>query len=1416
MPLRGDGIFVLKVKAEGGWDPAGVPSGGLTQVFTFQGVVDPLPMGGAPDLRIENPVLSQGRTGIPAWVEGAAPGSAYTWTIRNGTFKGGLATATGERVEFDTNHTGLVALSCRSGQPGAGGATTTLCATVVPHPAVPLIQTMGRPVAGVQQWAYVKDPRPGETYRWELDAADGSLPSPGRAAGPGAATGFTALRPGPLVLRCRAVNAAGEVSEAHALALTAEAPGSMAEPQVAWPTLLRQNTGGITLAIQDPVPGLLYSWTCMGAVKESQTGTSFTFRVESAPLVILTVTARNPETGAAASATRGFEPVEAPAMPAILSPSRVLAGTSQVAGLQHGGRRGETYRWTVTNGALTSPAAGSQGTSAGFQAGAPGPYTLTCTAINEAGDESAPAVFHGEVSAPAAAPVAPPPPGAPPAPPMAPPLPGVPTAPPTAPPPPGVPTAPPMAPPPPGVPTAPPMAPPLGVPGAPPMAPPIPGPVVAPPSIIASFRCDDLLLNPGHAANLTWILTRDPVGPPTLTRNGMIDPTLADAQRVAPLGIPIAASDRAYHATGLRRRETFTLAMEGQSATVSPGVHGLSVLAGDGNALWNAYRGGAFLDPVLFPSVTAGDQLAALRYATGVAWANGEWFFSEGRDHTIRKVDANGRVTAFAGHRGRPDEGKVYTQDRLNEPGPLAVLGTDLIIADQGSHTIKAVPLAGLGPVGTLPRVLAGQPGTAGDGDGTGNGAQLGNLVALAAHPGQATLFLVDNKKFKVLRGGQVKTPPVNATAVNLGVTGHQKYPEPANWDPKGLAVAPNGTVFLAVGNCIQQLTPSNPADLFNSTWTARVLAGKPKAGSLDGSLAAATFWFTAGLALEGNTLYVADRNNCAVRAIDLASGQVTTLAGNGSADSSDGRGLASTFNRPTMLAVGGAALVVADQHGSALRRVGIQGVDLGSVKAWGLQQGPGSRGRSTLKDDFARGVARFNTLSGIGVNGAGEVLVTDTDGCAVLKVGTKGETTVAGGALNQRGLASPSATRDSLRFQAPMALNCLGASTTFLVDTNASRGKSLLKLADGVVLNVTLDLPGKLDEIKVFPSSAPSGPAFLLSGEFDRGRPGVWMAVNNRRQVVKMGAALAIAAHSDNTVCILTRAATAGRELLLTKYHQTGTAAAEWTQDGTPLEICPHDQLEVLNCGVPDIQSMVFDSKGNLYLADSGNGFIWRVPPALDRCERIAGRYPELGNLAYGTDTDCNVPLGAFGGLAVTPHDDLAFILGQTVCQLTGPGLPGTPWTPPAAPPSTRPATLRITASATPPSAPPAAAIVDPPRSHPAGVDRGIMNFQLSREFGFKVEALQNAQRAALGIPLDGSPLLRVTALRPGSPAQAAGILVGTVIFAVNGSPVPGHDDFVDLVRALPGNTLTLVVGHPGGPAGAPPARVTVTVTRP
>jgi hypothetical protein len=129
----------------------------------------------------------------------------------------------------------------------------------------------------------------------------------------------------------------------------------------------------------------------------------------------------------------------------------------------------------------------------------------------------------------------------------------------------------------------------------------------------------------------------------------------------------------------------------------------------------------------------------------------------------------------------------------------------------------------------------------------------------------------------------------------------------------------------------------------------------------------AAQFYYPCGVALDGaGGLYVADRDNHRIRRIDLATAQVTTVAGS-TLGATDGQGTVAQFNTPWGVAVDGAGTVyVADAGNARIRKIAPGGqvtTVAGSVQ--GFADGTGS-------------AARFATPWSVAVDPAGWVYVAD------------------------------------------------------------------------------------------------------------------------------------------------------------------------------------------------------------------------------------------------------------------------------------------------------------------------------------------------------------------------------------------------------------------------------------------------------
>jgi DNA-binding beta-propeller fold protein YncE len=92
-------------------------------------------------------------------------------------------------------------------------------------------------------------------------------------------------------------------------------------------------------------------------------------------------------------------------------------------------------------------------------------------------------------------------------------------------------------------------------------------------------------------------------------------------------------------------------------------------------------------------------------------------------------------------------------------------------------------------------------------------------------------------------------------------------------------------------------------------------VAGAGTPGNVDGPFATAAFDDPQGMALKGDTLYVADRRNHQIRALDLKAGTVKTVAGNGKQGENrfeGGKALETGLNSPWDLYLKGDTLFIA------------------------------------------------------------------------------------------------------------------------------------------------------------------------------------------------------------------------------------------------------------------------------------------------------------------------------------------------------------------------------------------------------------------------------------------------------------------------------------------------------------------------
>jgi sugar lactone lactonase YvrE len=191
----------------------------------------------------------------------------------------------------------------------------------------------------------------------------------------------------------------------------------------------------------------------------------------------------------------------------------------------------------------------------------------------------------------------------------------------------------------------------------------------------------------------------------------------------------------------------------------------------------------------------------------------------------------------------------------------------------------------------------------------------------------------------------------------------------------------------------VRKVTPDGQVSTF---------VGGGEAGNADGAGAAARFAGPAGIAIGAQgDFYVTDTLNHTIRKVS-ADGVLTTFAGSTDTGAvpdeppqSNARLAAARFVRPFSVAADGAGnLYVADSGNHTIRKIS-QGRTVATIAG-----SPGVSGST----DGNGAVARFNTPTGIAVDAADNVYVTDNGNHTVRKITPEGVVSTLAGAAGQYG----------------------------------------------------------------------------------------------------------------------------------------------------------------------------------------------------------------------------------------------------------------------------------------------------------------------------------------------------------------------------------------------------------------------------
>ena len=270
--------------------------------------------------------------------------------------------------------------------------------------------------------------------------------------------------------------------------------------------------------------------------------------------------------------------------------------------------------------------------------------------------------------------------------------------------------------------------------------------------------------------------------------------------------------------------------------------------------------------------------------------SKGNLYVADEANLRIRKVDASGNVTTFAGVGTRGSKNGSALQAQFNSPISVVFDGKgSLFVADINNNQIRKIDTSG------NVTTYAGN-GTQGFKDGPANQAQFG-LPGSLVFDDKGNLYISDINNHRIRK---VDTSGNVTTFAGNGTPGFKNGPAlQAQFDGIGsLTFDAKGNLYVVDVNNFR----IRKVDINGNVTT---FAGNGVKGFKNGPVLQAQFDNIGDLVFDGQgNLYVADAGNHRIRKVD-SSGNVTTFAGNGIPGSKDGDILQAQFHSPLGLAFG-------------------------------------------------------------------------------------------------------------------------------------------------------------------------------------------------------------------------------------------------------------------------------------------------------------------------------------------------------------------------------------------------------------------------------------------------------------------------------------------------------------------------------
>ena len=476
------------------------------------------------------------------------------------------------------------------------------------------------------------------------------------------------------------------------------------------------------------------------------------------------------------------------------------------------------------------------------------------------------------------------------------------------------------------------------------------------------------------------------------------------------------------------------------TANITPATPSVTVLDNSGT-----YNGSAFTALGLTAGVVNGVDTDP---ATGLAGGNVTLTYylgttTQGSGSSVAPSDG-GTYTVVATYSGSTDYttaesapltftiSPVATSISLNASANSLILGQSLTL----TTTVTADAAAGLTPGGT---VTFFDGTTALDSVSLSDGTATLTLASLTAGLHELTAVYSGNADFAP--SGTISTVAGNGVAGFNGDGGSAA----SAWlsAPMAVAVDADGDLFIAdtTNNCIREVN--------HATGVITTVAGNGTAGfgGDNGPASAAMLSGPNGVAIDGSgNIYIADTGNRRIREVNLVTGVITTVAGNGTAGFGGDNGPASAamLSGPNGVAIDSSGnLYIADASNNRIRKVDhVSGV-ITTVA------GNGTAGFD--EDNDLATAAMLDAPKSIAVDSSGNLYIGDTGNNRIREVDYVSGviTTVAGNGT--AGFDGDNDLATAAMLDAPNGVAIDGSGNLYVADTGNNRIREI-NLSTGMI----------------------------------------------------------------------------------------------------------------------------------------------------------------------------------------------------------------------------------------------------------------------------------------------------------------------------------------------------------------------------